>query len=132
MHDNHLLLQYYPQLLLIKQQLSDRFGRERRDRLQEIWVLGNIGAAYYRLGELHQVLNRYNLALSLTQKNEKISQTNLFSLMGKAYKDLGELQKALDYYHRALSIKKNLVNRYEARKIAKSINELEVELSSQK
>ena len=121
--DNRLLLQYYQQLLIIKNQTGDRF--------EEALILGYMGVAYHRIGELHQALKHYERALSSIEKLKNVdqAQATLFSLRGKVYRDLKKPQQALKYYRQALYLRKKIGDRSGAIRINKHLNQLVKDIS---
>lgn len=86
---------------------------EENNKNQEIGMaLGNIGNAYYRLGELKEALNYYNKALENCKKIGDIKQTGAaIGNLGNVYYRFGEFEKAIDHYKKALEISKSIKDR---------------------
>jgi CHAT domain-containing protein len=102
-------LDYYHQLLSLRQQVDDRVG--------EGIALTIIGRVYNRLEEKQQALSYYDRALVLYREmvdspEERLSQRSgeagILSNIGRVYSDLGEKQKALDYLNQALMLRREL------------------------
>jgi tetratricopeptide (TPR) repeat protein len=87
-------------------------ARRLGDRLQEVRALGNLGNAYYRIGETYTAISYHEQALTAyrelgDRRGEGVTLNNL----GIAYYRLGEFPKAISYYEQALATDRELGNR---------------------
>jgi tetratricopeptide (TPR) repeat protein len=82
------------------------------DRCAEGNHLGNLGRAYYSLGEIRKAIEYYEQALAIAceigdKRNEGVWLDNL----GRAYADLSETRKAIKYHEQALAIAREIGNK---------------------
>jgi tetratricopeptide (TPR) repeat protein len=87
--------------------------REVGDRRGEGAALGNLGNAYYGLGEPRRAIEHYEQDLAIAReigdrRGEGITLGNL----GNAYADLGELQGAIEHYAQSLKIAREIGDRH--------------------
>ncbi len=74
--------------------------------------LGNLGNAYYRLGETSKAIKYYDQALSISRKiKDRRNEGGWLGCLGSAYYSLGETRKAIDYYNQALAISREMKDR---------------------
>ena len=111
-------LRSYQQALKIYQSIQDREG--------EAHSLGNLGLAYYNLGDYKRAIDYYNQSLTIASAigdllGEAISLGNL----GPAYDNLGDYKRAIDYQIQSLTIARAIGDRLGE---AKSLNNLGVAL----
>jgi tetratricopeptide (TPR) repeat protein len=115
---------YYPDvgmhLLDLRQHPNDRIhwlnaalnaAREVNDREAEMRHLGNMGGAYFRLGELRHSINFLEESLIIAQElgvRQHISDA--LGDLGLAYFYLGEVSHAIKLYQQALKAKREIGN----------------------
>ena len=90
---------------------EDHFGNEilLENKVNHVAILGNLGSAYYQLGNAKKAIDYYEQALKIAReigdiRNEGADLGNL----GNAYSTLGDAKKAIDYYEQALKIAKEV------------------------
>jgi CHAT domain-containing protein len=102
-------LDYYHQLLSLRQQVGDSPEERLRQRVGEGIALTVIGRVYSDLEEKQQALNYYNQALVLYRETgDRSWEAGTLSNIGRVYSDLGEKQQALDYLNQALMLRREL------------------------
>ncbi len=75
------------------------------DRRDEGAFLGNLGGAYYQLGEVEKAISYYEQALAISLEiGDRRVQGNPLGNLGLAYRELGEVEKAISYHEQALAI----------------------------
>ncbi len=68
-------------------------------------VLGNLGIAYYSLGDARKAIEYYENALKIAQEiGDRSDEGVWLGNLGIAYRDLGDVRKAIEYYENALKI----------------------------
>ena len=84
-------------------------AREIGDRRGEENALGNLGSAYYALGQVKKAIGYSEDALMISKEigDRRGEGANLGNL-GLAYSDLGQVEKAIEYYEDALAIGREL------------------------
>ena len=86
------------------QQIGDRRG--------EGTTLGNLGLAYFTLGEIHKAIEYHQEALVIAQEiGDRRGEGNHLGNLGNAYFTLGEIHKAIEYHQEALVISKEIGDR---------------------
>lgn len=74
--------------------------------------LGNLGSAYYYLGDYRKAIEYYGQALAISREiKDRQNEGNDLGNLGVAYYDLGETRKAIEYYGQALAINREIGNR---------------------
>ena len=82
------------------------------DRGREGTAYGNLGIAYYRLGDFKQAAEYHNHQLSIAKEvGDKAREGNAFGNLGNTYERLGYYKRAIECHDRCLSIAKELGNR---------------------
>ena len=77
-------------------------------------ILGNLGTAYRKLGELRKAIEYYEQALEIIPESENRSVEGiLLGNLGLSCRKLGELRRAIEYYEQALKIAKESRSRNE-------------------
>ncbi len=67
--------------------------------------LGNLGTAYYRMGDLDQALQFYQNALALArEQQDTAAESTVLGNLGLCYRGKGEVNEAIRHYEQALSI----------------------------
>jgi tetratricopeptide (TPR) repeat protein len=80
----------------------DRVGR----------LLGTVGSAYYRLGEVERAIGYYEQHLVIAREiGDRRSEGNALGNLGIAYADLGEVERAIGYYEQHLVIAREIGDR---------------------
>ena len=108
-----LALRMHPRETVSWQETALAAARKLKDKGMEGVHLGNLGIAFYNLGEPSKAIEHHEQALKIVReigdrRGEGIHQGNL----GLAYKDLGELRKAIEFYEQALKIVREIGNRW--------------------
>lgn len=87
-------------------------ARQLNDRAAEGAHLGNLGAAYHVVGELHRAIEAYQQSLAVNRDigNRKAEGQNLGNL-GLAYAALGEIPRAIEFYEQDLIIAREINDR---------------------
>uniref|UniRef100_UPI001EE9140A tetratricopeptide repeat protein n=1 Tax=Candidatus Oscillochloris fontis TaxID=2496868 RepID=UPI001EE9140A len=82
----------------------------RRDA--EGWFLGNLGIAYWSLGEPRRAIGFYEQHLVIAREiGDRREEGNALGNLGNAYKDLGEPRRAIGFYEQHLVIAREIGNR---------------------
>jgi tetratricopeptide (TPR) repeat protein len=82
------------------------------DRQAEGNHLGNLGSAYYRLGEVRRAIEYHEQALVIAREiGDRRGEGNHLGNLGLAYADLGEVRRAIEYYEQALVIARKIGDR---------------------
>jgi tetratricopeptide (TPR) repeat protein len=75
-------------------------------------LLGTVGSAYYRLGEIEKAIGYYEQQLVITREiGDRRGEGNALGHLGLAYADLGDVEKAIGYYEQALVIHREIGDR---------------------
>ena len=75
-------------------------------------VLGNLGSAYWSLGQVKEAIGYYEQALGITREiGDRRGEGNSLGNLGNAYADLGQVEKAIGYYEQALGIDREIGDR---------------------
>ena len=84
-------IEYHEQQLNIAIEVGDRTGQGR--------AYGNLGIAYYRLGQLQQAIEYHKHDLSIAiEVGDRAGQGRAYGNLGIAYKSLGQFQQAIEYH----------------------------------
>jgi len=84
----------------------------QRKRIPEGTFLGNLGSAYYVLGETRRAINFYQKHLALaTELNDRPGQAAALGNLGNSYADLGDPHTAIKYYEQHLVLARELGDR---------------------
>ncbi len=79
--------------------------RKSNDKAAEGSNLGNLGLAYYQLGEPRQAIEFYDQALAISREIGNLrGEGNHLNNLGLAYSHLGDPRKAIEFYDQALAI----------------------------
>jgi tetratricopeptide (TPR) repeat protein len=75
-------------------------------------VLGNLGNAYFNLGQVEKAIEYYEQALVISKEiGDRRGEGNHLGNLGNAYSHLGQVEKAIDYHEQALVISKEIGDR---------------------
>lgn len=104
-----VLIDLYSKLLPKNQLGNEILLKNKRDHSA---ILGNLGVAYYYLGESRKAIEYYEQALKISREiRDKGGEGNNLGNLGSAYSDLGEYRKAIEYYDQALKISREIGDR---------------------
>jgi tetratricopeptide (TPR) repeat protein len=88
---------------------SLRAARSLKDRQAEGDHLGNLGSAYYRLGDAKKAIEYYEQALAIAREiGDRRGEGVYMGNLGLAYADLGDFRKAIEYHDQALAIARKI------------------------
>ena len=74
--------------------------------------VGNLGSAYYRMGQLQRARGCYEQALHLAQEhNDRWGEGTWLGNLGACIADLGQHARAIEYYEQALGIAREVGDR---------------------
>jgi tetratricopeptide (TPR) repeat protein len=75
-------------------------------------MLGTLGSAYDRLGQVEKAIEYCQQALDIAKEvGDRESEGALLGNLGVAYADLGQVEEAIEYYQQALVIQKDIGDR---------------------
>ena len=75
-------------------------------------VLGSLGLAYSRLGQIKRAIEYYKGALAISREiGDRRGEGNRLGNLGNAYRNLGQIKRAIEYYEGALVIARETGNR---------------------
>jgi tetratricopeptide (TPR) repeat protein len=106
---NYLLLWGHYRLLV---ELHERLRAKLSDPQLKISSVGNLGSAYYRMGQLRKAIACYQQALeNAREMKERQAEGALLGNLGSCYYALGQTTRAIDYHEQALVISRETGNR---------------------
>ncbi len=106
---DYLLLWGHYQLMT---ELHERLRDKLRDPYLKQRSVGNLGLAYYSMGQYQRAISCYNQALVISKEiGDRRGEEANFGNLGLAYSDLGQVEKAIEYYNQALEISKEIGDR---------------------
>ena len=80
----------------------DRVGR----------LLGTVGIAYHRLGQVERAIGFYEQALTIPREiGDRQGEGIALGSLGIAYADLGQVERAIGFYEQALTITRAIGDR---------------------
>ncbi|NES24828.1 MAG: CHAT domain-containing protein, partial [Symploca sp. SIO3E6] len=92
-------IDYYQQGLAITREIKHRLGEGQS--------LGNLGNAYYALGEYAQAIEYHQQSLAIKREiNDRNGEGDALGNLGNAYYALGEYTQAIEYFQQSLAIKR--------------------------
>jgi tetratricopeptide (TPR) repeat protein len=75
-------------------------------------VLGNLGNAYYQLGQVEKAIEYHEQALVILREiGDRRGEGSALGNLGLAYSDLGQVEKAIEYHNQALVIVREIGDR---------------------
>jgi tetratricopeptide (TPR) repeat protein len=87
-------------------------ARRLEDRRGEEYHLGNLGNAYFSLGEAQRAIEYYERALTIGREiGDRRGEGKGLGALGTAYAALGEAQRAIEFYDQALAIGREIGDR---------------------
>ena len=87
-------------------------ARRLKQRDAEGRALGNLGLAYYSLGETRRAIEFHVQHLAITREiGDRRGEDNALGNLGLAYADLGETRRAIEFYEQALVIAREIGDR---------------------
>ena len=105
-------LRLHPQEQISWMETALAAARQLKDRSMEGAHLGNLGNAYYLLGDARQAIEYYKQALVLAREiRDRRNEGAWLGNLGSAYKDLGDAHKAIEYHKQALVIAREIKDR---------------------
>jgi tetratricopeptide (TPR) repeat protein len=88
-------------------------ARRQRDRGAEGARLGNLGLAYYDLGEVRRAIEYHELALVVLREiGFRRGEGQVLGNLGLAYYNLGDVRRAIEYHEQRLVIVREIGDRY--------------------
>jgi len=87
-------------------------AQAREDRQAKGFWLGQLGVAYYSLGQYQTAIEHYQQALTIAREiGDSRNEGTWLGNLGTTYTALGQPQAAIDHYQQALTIAKKISNR---------------------
>ena len=87
-------------------------AKEQGDRKREGTALGNMGIAYYRLGDFEKAIEYYTQFLSIAKElGDRAGERTASNNLGAAYRGQGDFKQAIEHYKQSLNIAKELGDR---------------------
>ncbi|HEV3038138.1 MAG TPA: tetratricopeptide repeat protein [Candidatus Angelobacter sp.] len=127
MHDDTAaeLCSAYPNtggyLLLLRQHPRERIGwlepalaaaRRLKDRAGEAAALGNLGLAYFDVGEYRRAIEYHEQRLQIDRDTgDRLGESRALGNLGIAYDSLGEYRRAIEYHEQHLQITRDIGDR---------------------
>jgi len=97
------------QLSILDYKNALALARKRGNRIEERNTLGELGTAYYRLGEIEQAITYSEQALVLAEQIGDMAKVSIYlDNLGKIHQSKNEITKAILYYEQALAIAKQI------------------------
>jgi len=105
-------LRQHPREMVAWLEAAVEAARRLEDRAAEGRHLGNLGNAYYLLGEVRKAIGYYEKALEIAREiGDRRGEGNHLGNLGAAYHRLGDYRKAIGYYEKALEIDREIGDR---------------------
>jgi len=83
-----------------------------RDITGESNCYGNLGLAYWSLGDFRKAIEYYERSLKIAKEiGNRAGESNCYGNLGNAYWSLGDFRKAIEYLEKFLDIAKEIGNR---------------------
>jgi len=109
----HLLsLRLHPRDRIAWLEAAARAARRLGNREAEGNHLGNLGIAYWDMGNMEEAILQFGQALAIARElGNRRGESTWLGNLGNAYGNLGELEKAIDHYQQALDIGREIGDR---------------------
>ena len=105
-------LRFHPRQRIRWLEIQCEAARITKNRQDESAGLGNLGSAYYSLGEPRKAIEFYEQALEIDREiGDRQGESAGLDNLGIAYADLGEPRKAIEFYEQALVIDREIGDR---------------------
>jgi tetratricopeptide (TPR) repeat protein len=98
---DYLFLWGYSRLMI---ELHERLVNKLSDTWLNSVSAGDLGTAYWSVGEYRKAIDYYEKALVIAREIGNREGDAWLGGLGNAYSDLGQIQKAIEYYEKALVI----------------------------
>jgi tetratricopeptide (TPR) repeat protein len=96
------------------QESSLTAARKLNNHQDEGSSLGELGSAYYNLGEYRKAIEYFEQHLEISREiNNRLGEGNSLSGLGTVYNSLGEYRKAIEYHEQSLEIYREIGFRLE-------------------
>jgi tetratricopeptide (TPR) repeat protein len=83
-------------------QLLEKLQGNIKDPTLNFGSLGDLGSAYYSIGQIEKAIKQYKMSLLLAQQaKNRNSEGAILGNLGVAYSAMGEIRKSIDYYEQA-------------------------------
>ncbi len=106
---HYLLLWGHYRLLIEK---HERLQGKLADPELKSWSVGNLGTAYWSMGQYQKAIKSYEQALSITQEQKnRQGEGAWLGNLGNCYLNLGQTARAIDFYEQALAIAREIGDR---------------------
>jgi tetratricopeptide (TPR) repeat protein len=111
-NDDYLSLQGYWTERQIALEAGVQAAQNLGDRRDEGAFSGNLGSAYYNLGQVEYAITYYDQALAISREiGDRRNEGAWLGNLGLAYASLGQVEKAIEYYDQALTIARDIGDR---------------------
>ena len=95
-------------------------------------ALGNLGSAWYLLGEPRRAIDYYEQHLVIAREiGDRRGEGNALGNLGVAYQNLGEPRRAIDYYKQALAIYHEIGDQRIVGQILESLTQADAAIGNQ-
>jgi tetratricopeptide (TPR) repeat protein len=102
---------YVREQVLLYSQLLD-IARKTNNRQGEGAALGNLGVAYYNLGQYERAIDLYQQHLTMAREiGDRQGEGNALGNLGNAYDSLGQYERAIDLYQQHLTMAREIGDR---------------------
>jgi tetratricopeptide (TPR) repeat protein len=107
-----LELRQHPRDRIYWEELALAAARQRKDRRAEGVHLGNLGLAYWSLGEPRRAIEFYEQRLPIAREiGDRHGEGQVLGSLGLAYWSLGDPRRAIEFYEQQLAIAREIGDR---------------------
>lgn len=111
-HDGYLAMQGYWTEWQTTLEMGVEAAQHLENRYNEGAFWGNLGSAYYFLGQATRAIKHHQQAVNIFREiGDKRNEGAYLGNLGSAYRDLGQVEKAIEYYEQALTIDREIGSR---------------------